>query len=239
MSQQTPEVPPIGNIYAEQAKPYSAFAMQSFSWIYLEQPAIERRLGALYRGDIDILDAGCGSGRIMHHLISKGASPTRLTGLDLSQEMLDEAKKDLPDSSLLKANLMDDSFLKERFDLITCSMVLHYFNQEGFETVMNNFYRWLKKDGVLFYIESHPTRMTHEDLTQYFNRRWMLTETPWQTQIPYFHRTISDYVNTTIKAGFKIEEVDEPEVLPEGRVDQKWYEIYTRFPSRLAIRASK
>ncbi|MBI2327432.1 class I SAM-dependent methyltransferase [Candidatus Curtissbacteria bacterium] len=231
----------IARVYSEQAKSYIDFAPTSFSWQFIEKPAFDRHLRDLCRPQVRVLDAGCGSGRIIEHLINNGIQPDNVTGVDISQNMLDEARKKLPEVKLIQADLVDADLPTNHFDLITAAMVFHYLDEEGLKRMMANFHKWLKSDGVLFYVTTHPIRIVNDNLSLYQKRGWRNEKTPWGSETPFFHRTTADFINETISAGFTIDMIDEPDVAKEGeRTNPEEYSKYTSFgASRLVVRARK
>src|SRR3990167_8076327 len=219
----------IARVYSEQAKSYTEFAPSSFSWQFIEKPAFDKHIRDFYKQNV----------RILEHLISNGVRPSNITGVEINQEMLDEAKKKLPEVNLVQADIIGANLEANHFDLITAAMVFHYLDEEGLKRAMANFYRWLKNDGVLFYVTTHPIRIVNGNLAQYHERGWRNEKTPWGTETPFFHRTTADFINETIGAGFKIETIDEPAVAEEGKqANLEEYNKYTSFgASRLVIKA--
>lgn len=81
--------------------------------------AFARRLDAPRR----VLDLGCGPGRDMDHLTQLGC---RVVGLDLSPRMLDEARRRLPLSSLILADLSASPLSPRSFEGVwACASLLH------------------------------------------------------------------------------------------------------------------
>ena len=231
----------ISDFYREQAKSYSEFSEVSFSWRYIERPAFDRHLGDLYKADMQTLDAGCGSGRTIQHLIDRGINPTNIIGLDLSLDMLKIAAKKLPGVKLIQTDLADAPLPHERFDLVTSSMVFHYLDESGLQRTLDNFHRLLRNGGVLFYVVTHPVRMVSTNLAEYQTSGWRRSSTPWGADSPFFHRKTADILNATLNAGFTIEVVDEPPVSKEGeQADPQEYQKYISYgASRLVVRAKK
>ena len=65
-----------------------------------------------------LVDLGCGTGRLCAHFATKGVE---CVGVDLSDEMLAQARANVPAATFLKANLVDLSELPERsFDYAAC-----------------------------------------------------------------------------------------------------------------------
>ncbi|WP_297422058.1 class I SAM-dependent methyltransferase [Clostridium sp.] len=93
-----------------------------------------------------LLDVGCGNGKILSMLDKNGDST--LCGIDLSQEMINEAKKKL--NSKVKLIVGDSEHLpwgEETFDCITCNDSFHHYPQA--ENVLKQMARVLKKRGEI------------------------------------------------------------------------------------------
>jgi len=229
----------LEELYGSSAKQYEEYLKNSFSWKYIEEPALKSALRDLSLKNIRILDAGCGNGRVIGHLISRGAKEENIIGVDSSNELITNAKKRFPKAQFIHSDITDKKLEFENVDLITASMFLFYLDEGQLSKTLENFYGWLKKGGVFLCIVAHPVRFAHDNLEKYFTRDWESIESPWETTVVYFHRTTADYINATIDAGFRIEAVNEPEVLEEGKKHPEDYKKYTAYPSRLVIKAKR
>lgn len=228
------------NIYKDEVEVYSEFSWSSFSWKFLEKPTLNRLFAKLSKRDLKILDAGCGAGRIINYLIGKGVPTSNIFGQDISPEMIKMARKKFSGITFIQGNITKTELRDNSIDLITCTMVIHDLDREDFKRTLGNFYRLLKKGGLLFYMVSHPIRIIHGDMSKYFEEGWQMNKTPWGTKLPYFHRTLETYINETKAAGFLITDLHEPS-LPSNskKKDSKSYESYSKYPARLAITAIK
>lgn len=102
---------------------------------------------------ISVLDVGCGTGRYFHCLENVRV----LTGIDISQEMLDEAgkpvrQKDITaaEIQLLRANIYLASFPPQTFDFIYSLGMFGHGCPVTVE-ICNKLHDWLKPDGKLFF----------------------------------------------------------------------------------------
>lgn len=95
-----------------------------------------------------LLDAGCGVGR--HYNYFKNAFPN-LIGIDRSLNMLKYAKIRNPRGIIKYGDLCDEKlFHPERFTHIAClGDTLYHNNLKDMDTILANFYFWLKPDGKL------------------------------------------------------------------------------------------
>lgn len=146
----------IKAIYNDQAISYLNFTQKDFGWDYLERPLLDKVLSlkSLPKNP-RILDAGCGMGRTLRYLIDKGIPNANIVGIDISNEMLIMAQKNVPEVRTINADVLRFS-TKERFDLIICVHVLHYLDSEGYQKALLNFYKLLNSGGILFFIITHP-----------------------------------------------------------------------------------
>lgn len=86
-------------------------------------------LRGLGRNDLDILDAGCGTGWLCERLRPFGT----VTGTDLSHEVLDRARARLPDVRFVSGDFMALDFGNAAFDVVTSLEVLsHVADQPAF-----------------------------------------------------------------------------------------------------------
>lgn len=229
----------IEKLYKEQAKKYSNFAASSFSWVYLEKPLMDKVLSMSSVKNPKVLDAGCGMGRTLKYLLDKKIPKENILGVDISKDMLAIARKNVPGVKTIQFDLVSLK-IKDKFDLVICTHVLHYLDEKDFAKALKNFYRLLKKKGLLFFVITHPVRTTRHNLSNYFKRDWIVDHTPWGTTSPLYLRPVTDIVNDTIEAGFVIKSVEEPNVPPKAKkADLNNYLKYACCPSRIAVIAEK
>lgn len=199
-----------------------------------------------------ILDLGCGSGEHCKEYIEKGAKS--VTGLDISEKMLEVARKENsdPDITYLNMPMEDLDKLEGEFDLAISSLALHYI--EDFKGVLKNLGRLLVPGGIFVFSQEHPIVTCHSG-----GDRWARDEngrklyckvadygvegernTTWFVDnVKIYHRMFSTIVNDLSEAGFVIERAVEP--LPSEELLGKYPEYYDLFhkPDFLMIRAVK
>jgi len=94
-----------------------------------------------------ILDVGCAGGRDSKKFIEEGFD---VVGIDLIDEFLDVARKNVPGATFLKMDLLRMKFPKNYFDGIWASAVLLHIDKKDIPRVLNNFYKILKTGGKIF-----------------------------------------------------------------------------------------
>jgi ubiquinone/menaquinone biosynthesis C-methylase UbiE len=118
----------------------------------LEALALRRSLADLTPDDV--LEIGCGTGKNTEWLLTMGR---KITGSDFSPEMLAKAREKI------KAGHVDFKqldlrhewpFEADRFDLITCSLVLEHI--EDLDFVFSQAYKVLRNNGRFYIGELHP-----------------------------------------------------------------------------------
>lgn len=115
-----------------------------------------------------VLDLGCGYGHNCIDFVHRGAN--RVVGLDISQKMLDVAKKESYDPKIkyLNMSMTDIASINEKFDLIYSSLAFHYI--EDFSRLICDIYGLLNPGGVLLYSQEHPIITATIDGKGHFNR---------------------------------------------------------------------
>lgn len=92
---------------------------------------------------LEVLDVGCGTGRMVENLKKFGA---KVTGVDVSEKMLAIAKKRFSTSEFVLGDIEDLPFEDESFDMVVATFVIVHLAalQRAFDEV----YRVLKPGGV-------------------------------------------------------------------------------------------
>lgn len=178
-----------------------------------------------------ILDLGCGEGGYSRELTKRGA---QLVSVDCSSKAIEYA------ISLARAENLDiEHFVRnsndlfdiesEQFDVVLCSMML--MDCEDFDGTLQEAYRVLKKGGKVFASVLHPCfDGNHETgigrqgvgierqvvVKNYFEpKEWTAPLHKGTIPVIWRHRTLEDYVKGFLKAGFIIEDVNEPQATDE------------------------
>lgn len=94
--------------------------------------------------DKDILDLGCGNGKHCNIFLEKGA---KVIGLDSSQELLSDAKKNNPKIEFINADAVTYIF-KDKFDIVFSNAVLHWVEKDKHPQLLQTIYNNLKTDGL-------------------------------------------------------------------------------------------
>jgi ubiquinone/menaquinone biosynthesis C-methylase UbiE len=114
-------------------------------------------------GQINVLDAGCGFGQYSY-FIAKKFRNSNVLGVDINEERIKESEKFAREEGIenLKFDIADLENLnyEESFDLILAVDVLEHIENDV--KVLKNFYRALKKDGLL--IISTPSSFGGSDV---------------------------------------------------------------------------
>ena len=94
-----------------------------------------------------ILDAGCGPGRESKHFLDVGYN---VMSIDVSDGMIEEARKRVPEGDFQKMNMMELEFRAEYFDGIWVAASLLHVRKEDAGKALQEFNRVLKTGGIIF-----------------------------------------------------------------------------------------
>ena len=223
--------------YDAMASKYAADnASNAYNAMY-ERPATIALLGDV--SGLSVLEVGCGAGPLTGWLADHGAS---VTAMDVSPEMVRLAMVRVGEGArFVVANLEDPlSFASDdSFDLVVASLVLHYVRD--WEPVLKEFRRVLKPHGSVVFSTHHPTMdwQLHSP-DDYFAVK-QVTET-WakgdgRFDVTFWRRPLSAMTQAIAGAAFVIDQLLEPDPLPELReIEPGAYEALTRKPTFLFFR---
>ena len=222
-----------------QLSPYPSEVFDSWAEVYDTQPnpllSLEQRILGSKLGDVhglDILDAGCGTGRWLHQLADRG--PRSLIGVDISPAMLLLAGTKLERTCDLRlgscaALPVDDATT----DMVLSSFVVSYLEDlDGFAQEVD---RVARPGATVFLTDMHPDteaqfnwkRGSHAG--QIRGRRWSLA------QITQAFQACGFKIVSLMEPSFSIEE---KQIFEEcGRLDL--YESALAFPAIYVLRLRK
>ena len=183
-----------------------------------------------------ILDAGCGTGAYTEWLLEQGAE---VVGVDASEGMLDRARERVGDRARFRQVDLEDSldFADESFDGVVSALVLGYI--ADWEAVFSEFARLLEPGGFVVVSTKHP----FDEFPLGADENYFEVErktTDWSVEIPYYRRPLAAILNPVIEAGFRIDEIAEPQ--PTTRFEARWPERYQKESKRpvfLGVRGIK
>lgn len=138
------------------------------------------------------LDAGCGSGRYLREMNARGA---RAVGVDLSVEMLSEARR--TECPLARANLLALPFTRASIDHVVCGLALG--DVDALAPAIAELARVLRSGGTLLYSVVHPSGEQ-----QGWQRTFDANGRQWAVS-GHWH-SASDHRQACAAAGFEIEE---------------------------------
>jgi ubiquinone/menaquinone biosynthesis C-methylase UbiE len=182
------------------------------------------------------LDVGCGEGHSTRLLARRGA---RMTAVDIAEDFIAHAIAAEADEPLgiayQIANAADLPFEDRRFDFATG--VMSFMDIPVPDRVLAETWRVLRPGGFLQFSISHPCFYTPHrrnlrgadgrtyaiEVGEYFDNRdgaldeWLFTAAPPHLtqqlpkfKVPRFTRTLTEWLNMLIDAGFRLERLAEP-----------------------------
>jgi len=169
----------------------------------------------------NVLDLGCGYGWHCKYAVDSGAK--QVLGIDISEKMINEAKEKNADLKIIYRVCELDAYdyPVASYDCVISNLVLHYI--ADIEAIFCKVYSTLKTDGVFLLNIEHPI------FTSGVNQDWIYDSKGkplyWPVDDYYYpgertthflgqsvmkqHHTLTQIMMGLIKAGFRIEAVEE------------------------------
>lgn len=197
-----------------------------------------------------VLDLGCGYGWHCQYAVQMGAAT--VVGIDASQKMLSEARRQNPHPNIQYAvcQLEDYAYPPDTFDLVLSNLVLHYI--ADLDWIYGRVYSTLKQGGCFLFNMEHPV------FTAGVNQDWARNQAGQRLHWPvdnYFypgpretrflgcqvvkrHHTLTQVLNGLLAGGFVLQAVEEV-MPPAAWLDDPDMADEMRRPMMLLVKAAK
>ena len=159
---------------------------------------------------VKILDLGCGTGLELEHYFKHNPS-AKITGIDLTETMLNALKQKFPDKdlSLIAGSYFDVPFGEEIFDAAVSVESLHHFTKKEKIPLYTKLYKALKKNG--YFILTDFFALSEEDEQSYRNELLRLKKLQGIEDNEFYHYdtplTVEHEKEALLEAGFSRVEV--------------------------------
>jgi SAM-dependent methyltransferase len=169
-----------------------------------------------------VLDLGCGFGWHCRFAMENGANS--VIGIDISQKMLSEAKHKTNSERIqyICMPIEDMDFPVNSFDVVISSLAFHYI--QSFEDILNKIGICLSNGGDFVFSVEHPIFTAHGTQDWYYDNQGTLLHWPVDRyftegirkanflgeEVIKYHKTLTTYLSSLIKAGFEIIGLVEP-----------------------------
>ncbi|MFT4414345.1 class I SAM-dependent methyltransferase [Fredinandcohnia humi] len=217
---------------------------------FVEQPAIKSAISNLHGKNI--LDLGCGTGQFAKYCVANGAS--KVVGIDISRNMIEQATKENKHEKIeyMCTSIEDLELPNQKFDVIISSLAIHYI--DDYPALIEKVNQLLTTNGEFIFSIEHPIVTARKEMNNWFkdeegNRlHYALDnyqeegkrEQHWYIDgVVKYHRTFSTIINTLIHNGLKLEQIIEPQSIPEGLEQMPKLINEKRRPSFLVIKSRK
>jgi SAM-dependent methyltransferase len=137
--------------YDNIAADYEAHYSDEWSLEYRRKFIYDPLFEGLNLAGMTVLDAMCGSGQTTNYLVTRGAE---VTGLDISNEVIDTFQAQWPAARVLNRSLLDSGLPDNAFDCVVVVGGLHHIHPHV-KGAVREIHRVLKPGGHFCFMEPH------------------------------------------------------------------------------------
>jgi cyclopropane fatty-acyl-phospholipid synthase-like methyltransferase len=118
-----------------------------------------------------VLDIGCGAGVPIARTL---AQRFQVTGVDISSEQIQRARRNVPEGTFLQSDIMSVTFPAASFDAAVAFYTIFHLPREEHPELLRHIYQWLKPGGYLLatvtaVAEAAYTENDFFDVTMYWS----------------------------------------------------------------------
>lgn len=216
---------------------------------YVEKPAMYGKLPDL--AGLSVLCIGCGTGEECEHLKSLGAK--RVVGIDISEGLIEYAKKNYPDIEFHVMDMENLDFPVESFDFAYSSLTMHYVDSWG--NTLDSISKILKKGSNFLFSTNHPvwwgaerkhadTKTTSilgykkikepkscEVFGDYLNTRKIDVTWYGDFKVSFVHRSMQEILKDILKSNFELVDYLEPKAIDACKdTEPVYWEVHQKIP---------
>lgn len=137
----------------------------------------------------DVLDLGCGAGVPIATTL---AARHRVTGVDISQAMVDMARRNVPAGDFICADVASIDFNQSSFDAVVAICSIFHLPREQQSALFQSIHRWLKPGAYLLCTLSHQNEAGY-------------TEDDFFGETMYWSNySLEEYLESLADVGFKV-----------------------------------
>jgi len=213
----------------------------------LEKPVLISLLGDLK--NTSVLDLGCGEATLAPYLFEQGCASYH--GIDGSENMVKLAKKHLDayENVLIERDYIEMfPYPEAEYDWVISRLAFHYI--EDINSIFKCIAQSLKPGGRFVFSAEHPViTSNHTGGGGAAPRQDWTVDRYFQTgqrklswlggEVFKYHRTIEDYFQALLNAGFKVDQLKESKPDPKLFKDKKLLERRSRVPLFIFFAAQK
>lgn len=197
-----------------------------------------------------VLDLGCGYGWHCIYAAEHGASS--VTGIDLSEKMLEVAreKTPFPQVQYHRMPIEDIDYPENSFDIVVSSLALHYV--PSFDAVAKKVNACLAPGGVFVFSAEHPVFTAYGTQDWYYDETGAILHFPVDNyfyegkreatflgeKVTKYHKTLTTYLDGLLTNGFAIQRIVEPQP-PAHMLHIEGMKDEMRRPMMLIVSAQK
>lgn len=115
----------------------------------LYDDTFNRFCSLIEKPEADILDIGTGPGNVAKYLCSKRPD-LKVLGIDLSSNMIELARKNVPQAEFAVMDCRNINTIDRRFDAVMCAFCLPYLSKEESRKLISDTHLLLNPGGVLY-----------------------------------------------------------------------------------------
>jgi trans-aconitate methyltransferase len=142
----------MNNHYDQSVSVFNDFADEyekRFMDISLYKEVMDSLLNRIKCTGNELLELGCGPGNITRYL--KARMPElKITGIDLSENMIEKARKNVPDAEFRVMDVRRIKELHHTYDVIIASFCLPFLSYPDFEKMIRDCKDILNNNGILY-----------------------------------------------------------------------------------------